>query len=90
MPLPSPAEWVCVRRIRVTPSIEQIYWLTKKPAIATANNRHILRPYSQSMRTSVELVLSLLAQGETPETILADYSDLVPDDLRPVLLMLMP
>jgi uncharacterized protein (DUF433 family) len=34
------------------------------------------------MRTSVELILSLLAQGETPETILADYSDLVPDDLR--------
>jgi uncharacterized protein (DUF433 family) len=34
------------------------------------------------MRISVELILSLLAQGETPETILADYSDLVPDDLR--------
>ena len=31
---------------------------------------------------SVELILSLLAQGKTPETILADYSDLVPDDLR--------
>ena len=47
--LPSPAEWVCVRRIRVTPSIEQIYWLTKHPAIATADNRQILRPYSESM-----------------------------------------
>jgi site-specific DNA-methyltransferase (cytosine-N4-specific) len=57
--LPSPAEWVCVRRIRVTPSIEQIYWLTKNPAIATANNRHILRPYSQSM-------LHRLAQGGEP------------------------
>ncbi len=34
------------------------------------------------MRISVELILSLLAQGETPETILADYSDLGPDDLR--------
>jgi len=54
--LPSPAEWVCVRRIRVTPSIEQIYWLTKNPAIATANNRHILRSYSDSM-------LHRLAQG---------------------------
>jgi len=59
--LPSPAEWVCVRRIRVTPSIEQIYWLTKNPATATANNRHILRSYSQSM-------LHRLAQGgETTE-----------------------
>jgi hypothetical protein len=34
--MPSPAEWVCVRRIRVTPSIEHIYWLTKKTSIATA------------------------------------------------------
>lgn len=54
--LPSPAEWVCVRRIRVTPSIEQLYWLTKSPASATANNRNILRPYSESM-------LQRLAQG---------------------------
>jgi len=34
------------------------------------------------MRISVELVLSLLAQGETQETILADYPDLEPEDLR--------
>ena len=47
--LPSPAEWVCVRRIRVTPSIEQLYWLTKSPTSAIANNRNILRPYSESM-----------------------------------------
>ncbi len=54
--LPSPAEWVCLRRIRVTPSVEQIYWLTKDPLNATANNRNILRPYSASMRAR-------LAQG---------------------------
>jgi uncharacterized protein (DUF433 family) len=40
------------------------------------------KPIIRGMRISVELILSLLAQGETPETILADYSDLVPDDLR--------
>jgi uncharacterized protein (DUF433 family) len=34
------------------------------------------------MRISVELILSLLAQGETPETILTDYPDLEPADLR--------
>ena len=34
------------------------------------------------MRISVELILRLLAQGETPEEILADYPDLEPDDLR--------
>src|SRR5438874_597271 len=40
------------------------------------------KPIIRGMRISVELVLSLLAQGETPETILADYPDLEPDDLR--------
>jgi uncharacterized protein (DUF433 family) len=34
------------------------------------------------MRISVELVLSLLAQGEKPEDILDDYPDLEPDDIR--------
>ena len=34
------------------------------------------------MRISVELVLSLLAQGETPDAILDDYPDLEPDDIR--------
>ncbi len=40
------------------------------------------KPIIRGMRISVELILSLLAQGETPETILADYPDLEPDDLR--------
>jgi uncharacterized protein (DUF433 family) len=34
------------------------------------------------MRISVELILSLLAQGETSEGILQDYPDLEPDDIR--------
>lgn len=34
------------------------------------------------MRISVELILSLLAQGETAETILSDYPDLTQDDIR--------
>jgi|GEM_PF-244295 len=40
------------------------------------------RPIIRGMRISVELILSLLAQGETPETILTDYPDLEPDGLR--------
>lgn len=40
------------------------------------------KPIIRGMRISVELVLSLLAQGEKPEEILADYPDLEPDDLR--------
>ncbi|MCM3900518.1 MAG: DUF433 domain-containing protein [Pyrinomonadaceae bacterium] len=40
------------------------------------------KPIVRGMRISVELILSLLAQGEAAETILADYPDLEPDDLR--------
>jgi uncharacterized protein (DUF433 family) len=40
------------------------------------------KPIVRDMRISVELVLSLLAQGETPEAILEDYSDLEPEDIR--------
>lgn len=40
------------------------------------------KPIIRGMRISVELILSLLAQGETPETILTDYPDLESDDLR--------
>lgn len=36
----------------------------------------------RDMRISVELVLSLLSQGVTPEAILDDYPRLEPDDIR--------
>ena len=40
------------------------------------------KPIVRDMRISVELVLSLLTQGVTPEDILADYPELEPDDIR--------
>ena len=40
------------------------------------------KPIIRDMRISVELVLSLLAQGVTLEAILEDYPDLEPDDVR--------
>lgn len=40
------------------------------------------KPIIRGMRVSVELVLSLLAQGETTENLLEDYPDLEPDDIR--------
>lgn len=40
------------------------------------------KPVVRGMRISVELILSLLAQGETVETILDDYPDLERDDIR--------
>ncbi len=39
------------------------------------------KPIIRGMRISVELVLSLLTQGETFETILDDYPDLTHDDI---------
>jgi len=48
--LPSPAEWVNVRRIRVKDAINPIWWLSKTP-FPKATNRRVLQPYSESMKT---------------------------------------
>ena len=40
------------------------------------------KPIIRDMRVSVELVLSLLAQGVTPEEILDDYPRLEAEDIR--------
>src|SRR5256886_15289633 len=55
--LPSPAEWVNVRRIRVKDAVDCIWWLAKSP-FPKADNRAVLRPYSESMRL-------LLSRGVT-------------------------
>jgi site-specific DNA-methyltransferase (cytosine-N4-specific) len=47
--LPAPAEWVTVRRVRVKPSLENIYWLSAADD-PYADNRQILVPYSDSMK----------------------------------------
>lgn len=53
--LPTPAEWVTVRRVRVKDAINTIWWLSKTPW-PKASNRRVLQPYSPSMR-------ELLAKG---------------------------
>ena len=40
------------------------------------------KPIVRGLRVSVELILSLLAQGETQEAILADYPGVQPEDIR--------
>ncbi len=40
------------------------------------------KPIIRGMRVSVELVLSLLAQGVTVNEIVDDYPDIEPDDVR--------
>lgn len=57
--LPSPAEWVTVRRVRVKDAVNCIWWLSPSP-YPRADNRRVLQPYSPSMRT-------LLKQGYVPK-----------------------
>jgi site-specific DNA-methyltransferase (cytosine-N4-specific) len=46
--LPTPAEWVTVRRERVKDAVDCIWWLSKVPH-PKATNRKVLQPYSESM-----------------------------------------
>ncbi|UCH96834.1 MAG: site-specific DNA-methyltransferase [Candidatus Aminicenantes bacterium] len=47
--LPTPAEWVTVRRIRVKDAVNCIWWLSPSPD-PKASNKPVLQPYSDSMR----------------------------------------
>lgn len=53
--LPTPAEWVTVRRIRVKDAYTRLWWLAATPH-PKADNRRVLTEYSESMR-------KLLAKG---------------------------
>lgn len=46
--LPTPAEWVNVRRVRVKDAVNCVWWLSKTP-FPKANNKRVLQPYSKSM-----------------------------------------
>lgn len=52
--LPTPAEWVNVRRIRVKDAINNIWWLSPTPW-PKASNRRVLAPYSDSMKTLLKI-----------------------------------
>jgi len=47
--LPSPAEWVTVRRVRVKDSFTRVWWMSPTPN-PKADNRKVLTDYSESMR----------------------------------------
>lgn len=51
--LPSPAEWVNVRRIRVKDAVNTVWWLSLSPW-PKASNRRVLQPYSPSMKGLLE------------------------------------
>ncbi len=54
----------------------QLDRITSDPAIFGG------KPVVRGMRISVELILSLLAQGESAEAIIDDYPGLRPEDIR--------
>lgn len=56
--LPTPAEWVTIRRIRVKDAINKVWWLSKTEW-PKASNRRVLQPYTDSMK-------NLLNNGYTP------------------------
>jgi hypothetical protein len=47
--LPTPAEWVTVRRTRVKDAFTRVWWLSPTPT-PKADNRRVLTEYSESMR----------------------------------------
>ncbi len=51
--LPTPAEWVTVRRIRTKDAINTVWWLSPNPW-PRACNRRVLQPYSPSMKDLLE------------------------------------
>lgn len=57
--LPTPAEWVTIRRLRVKDAVNNVFWLTRDPFVE-ADNRQVLSPYSDSMR-------DLLKNGYKPK-----------------------
>lgn len=57
--LPAPAEWVNIRRIRVKDAVNVVWWLSKTP-YPKADNRKVLKPYSDSMQL-------LLQKGYKPK-----------------------
>lgn len=46
--MPTPAEWVTVRRIRIKESVDYVWWLSKSP-FPKADNTRVLKPYSKDI-----------------------------------------
>ena len=57
--LPTPAEWVNIRRVRVKDAVNCVWWLSPTPW-PKASNRRVLAPYSDAMR-------DLLKHGYQPK-----------------------
>lgn len=57
--LPTPAEWVTVRRMRVKDAVNTVWWLSSSE-FPKASNRRVLKPYSSAQK-------KLMKEGYTPK-----------------------
>lgn len=51
--LPSPAQWVTIKRIRAIDSFTHVWWMSNSDT-PKADNQKILRPYSKSMKSLIK------------------------------------
>ena len=51
--LPTPAEWITVRRVRVKDAVNMVGWFSKSEH-PKADNRRVLQPYSKSMKSLIQ------------------------------------
>jgi DNA modification methylase len=52
--LPSPAQWVTVKRLRTVDSYTHVWWIAKND-FPKADNSKVLRPYSESMKQLLKI-----------------------------------
>ena len=52
--LPTPAQWVTIERIRVKDAVNHVWWFTKNEGREKPDNRHVLKPYSDSQKHLME------------------------------------
>lgn len=77
--------WVTIRRCRVNPSIEPIYWLSKTPW-PKADNRRVLRPYSERMvkilsEGGEKRAKRPSGHGDSPTMFATDHGGSIPHNL---------
>lgn len=51
--IPSPAQWVNVKRVRVKDAMEYVWWFSKTEN-PKANNKNVLQPYSDAMKSLIK------------------------------------
>lgn len=51
--IPTPTQWVTVKRVRVKDAVEYVWWFSKT-AHPKADNRNVLLPYSEAMKSLIK------------------------------------